>query len=101
MKGNFKEWFDSVVSEEINNRETNHFKKFKKSRLTLDQSAHYEVRKLIAEKKRNSFNKKITENIGKPQEMYKTLKALALSNKVSTATINAPKDEKVLKGYLC
>ena len=69
MKGNFKEWSDSVVSEEINNRETNHFKKFKKSRLILDQGAQYEVRKLIAEKKRNSFNKKITEIIGKPQEM--------------------------------
>ena len=48
-----KEWFDCVVSEGINNRDKL-FKKFKKSRLTLDQEnckkARYEVKKLIAEK---------------------------------------------------
>ena len=54
VKGNSKEWFDSVVSEKINNRDTL-FKKFKKSSLPLDQEnykkARYEVKKLIAEKK--------------------------------------------------
>ena len=53
VKGNSKEWFDSVVSEGINNRDKL-FKKFKKSRLPLDQEnykkAHYEVNKVIAEK---------------------------------------------------
>ena len=54
VKGNSKEWFDSVVSEGINNR-NKFFKKFKKSRLPLDQEDYkktrYEVKKLIAEKK--------------------------------------------------
>ena len=53
VKDNSKEWVDSVVSEGINNRDKL-FKKFKKSRLPLDQEnykkAHYEVNKVIAEK---------------------------------------------------
>ena len=36
LKGNSKEWFDSVVSERINNRDKI-FTKLKKSRLPLDQ----------------------------------------------------------------
>ena len=36
VKGNSKEWFDSVVSEGINNRDKL-FKKLKKSRLPFDQ----------------------------------------------------------------
>ena len=51
VKGNSKEWFDSVVSERINNRDKI-FKKLKRSRLPLDQEnykkARYEVKKLIA-----------------------------------------------------
>ena len=100
VKHNSKEWFDSVVSEGINNRDQP-FKKFKKTRLPLDQEnykkARYEVKKLIAEKKRNYFETKLTENIGKPKELWKTLKALGLPNKVSIATINSFKDEKVVK----
>ena len=100
VKGNSKEWFDSVVSEGINNRDKL-FKKLKKSRLPLDQEnykkARYEVKKLIAEKKRNYFETKLTENIGKPKELWKTLKALGLPSKVSIATINALKDDKVVK----
>ena len=51
----------------------------------------------MAEKKRNYFETKLTENIGKPKELWKTLKALGLPNKVSIATINALKDDKVVK----
>ena len=56
-----KEWFDSAVSEGINNRDKL-LKNLKKSRLPLDQKnykkAHYKVKKLIAERKRNYFEKK-------------------------------------------
>ena len=75
--------------------------KFKKSRLPLDQEnykkACYEVKELIAEKERNYFETKLTKNIGKPKELWKTLKTLGLPNKVSIATINALKDDKVVK----
>ena len=100
VKGNSKEWFDSAVSEGKNNRDKL-FKKFKKSRLPLDREnykkARYEVKKLIAEKKRNYFETKLTENIGKPKELWKTLKALGLPCEVSIATINALKKDKVVQ----
>ena len=100
VKSNSKEWFDSVVSEVINNRDKL-FKKLKKSRLPLDQENYkktrYEVKKLISEKKRKYFETKLTENIGKPKKRLKTLKALRLLNKVSITTINALKDDKVVK----
>ena len=63
----------------MNNRDEL-FKKFKKSRLSLDQEnfkkARYKVKKLIAEKTRNYFEKKLTENIGKSKKLWKTLKHL-------------------------
>ena len=43
VKGNSKEWFDSVVSEGINNRDKL-FKKFKKSRLRLDLENYKKAR---------------------------------------------------------
>ena len=100
MIGIPKKWFDSVVLEGINNRDKL-FKNFKKSRLHLDQEyckkAYYEDKKLIAEKNRNYCETKLTENTGKPKELWKTLKALGLPNKVSIAIINALKDDKVVK----
>ena len=100
VKVDSKEWFDNFVSEVINNRDKL-FKKFKESRLPLDQEnykkACYKIKKLIAEEKRNYFETKLTENIGKRKELWKTLKALGLPNKVSIATINALKDDKVVK----
>ena len=59
------------------------------------KKARYEVKKLIAEKKRDYFEAKLTENIGKPKGLWKTLEALGLPKKVSIATIN--KDDKVVK----
>ena len=55
----------------------------------------YEVKKLIAEKKTNYFETKLTV-FGKPKELRKTLKALGLPNKVSIATVNALKEDKVV-----
>ena len=42
VKGNSKEWFDSVVSEGMNNRDKL-FKKFKNARLPLDQENYKKV----------------------------------------------------------
>ena len=67
---------------------TNFFKQFK----NLDF-----FKKVIAEKKRLYFETKLTKNTGKPKELWKTLKSLELRNKVSIATINALKDDKVVK----
>ena len=51
----------------------------------------------MLKKKRNYFETKLAENIGKPKELWKTLKALELSDKVSIATVNGLKDDKVVK----
>ena len=70
VKGNPKEWFDSVVSEGINNRDKL-FKKFKKSILPLDQEnykkANNEVKKVIATLKQNLPKTLANQkNCGKP-----------------------------------
>ena len=76
--------------------------KFYKSRgVLLDQENYkkvrYKVKKLFVQKKRNYFEAKLTENIGKPKELRKTLKRFGLPNKVSIAKNNALKDNKVVK----
>ena len=51
---------------------------------------------LQKKKKRIKFETKPTENSGKPEELWKTRKARGLLNKVSIATVNALKDDKVV-----
>ena len=66
VKGNSKEWFDSVASEGINNRDKI-FKKFKRSRLPLDhekyKKARYEVTKLIAEKRETTLKENLPKRL--------------------------------------
>ena len=75
VKGNSKEWFDSVVSEEINNRDKV-FKKFKKSRLPLNQEnykkALYEVKKLIAEKRETALKQNLPKTLANQKSCGKT-----------------------------
>ena len=40
---------------------------------------------------------KLTENIGKPRKLWKSLRALGLPSKASIATINALRDHEVVK----
>ena len=40
---------------------------------------------------------KLTENIGKPQELWKILEALGLPNKMSIAIMNELKENKLVK----
>ena len=102
VKGNSKEWFDSLVSEEINNRDKP-FKKLKSLDYPLTRKTitkPYEIEKLTEKKtcwkKEELLWKNLTENIGKPKELWKTLKAHGLSNKISIARINALKDDKLV-----
>ena len=80
VKGNSKEWFDSVASEGINNRDKL-FKKFKKSRLPLDQEnykkARYEVKKLIPKKKiETTFKQKLLKPLANRKSCGKPWKHL-------------------------
>ena len=62
VKQNSQEWFDGEIADEIKNRDKL-FKKFKKSKLHIDKyickAARYKVRKMIFNKERSFFEKKI------------------------------------------
>ena len=61
------------------------FKKFKKSKLHIDRelfkAARNSTQSLIFKKKKTFYKEKLTENIGKPKELWKSLNSLGLSSK--------------------
>ena len=76
VKNKSNEWFDGELAEQISNRDKL-FKKFKKSKLHIDELIYKEakntVQRLIKEKKKKIFLKKLEENIGEPKELWKNL----------------------------
>ena len=86
-KNNTQEWFDNEIAEAIKIREK-YFKKFKKSNLQIDYNfyieAKYNTQKLIKQKK--IVNTKLTENISKPKELWKSLETLGLASIKSLLT---------------
>ena len=89
IKSNSQDWFDGEVAEKITNREKL-FEKFKKSRLQVDKDilkeARNDVSNLIKKKKKEFYEERLKENIGKPKELWKTLKDLGLPSKNTTST---------------
>ena len=100
IKHNSQEWFDGEISEAIKNRDKL-LKKFKKSRLhiakELYNAARYKVHKLIFNKKKDYFENKLNECIGKPKELWKALKSLGLPNKTSSCEVSAVKVNKTVQ----
>ena len=100
VKGTTSEWVDEEVIEGINKR-NKLFKKFKISG-SYDDNAKYKrarnhVQDLIKSKKRNFFSAKLTENAGKPKELWKTLRKLGVPSKEkSMPAISLKKDGKVI-----
>ena len=85
-----QDWSDAQIIEEINERDKL-FKKFKNSRLHVDKDNYEEARngvqKIIRTKKKAYFESKLTENIGKPKELRKSLKSLGLKFERSISNI--------------
>ena len=54
-------------------------------------AARYKVRKMIFYKKRSLFEKKLSESIGKPKDLWKALKSLELPNTISSGEVSALK----------
>ena len=83
--------------EKINDRDTL-LKKFKKSHFHFDKDNYKETRnevqKLIRTKKKPYFESKITENIGKPKELWRSLKSLGLNFERSISNVSCLKNEK-------
>ena len=91
VKNNSQDWFDAEIHEEIERRDKL-LAKFKKSRKSTDhenyKKARNKVQYLINDKKKNFVVGKLNENIGKPKELWKSLKSLGLPSKqASPSTI--------------
>ena len=92
VKQNSQEWFDGEITDEIKNRDKL-FKKFKNSKLHIDKDiynvARDKVRKMIFNKNRSFFEKKLSESIGTPKDLWKALKSLGLPNKIPSCEVSA------------
>ena len=97
IKGTSQNWFDAEIMEKISDRDKL-FKKFKKSCLHVDKDnykeARNEVQKLIRTKKKAYWESKLTENIGKPKELWNYLKSLGLKFESSISNINCLENDK-------
>ena len=75
VKNQSNEWFDGELADR-----DKLFKKFKKSKLHIDELIYKEakntVQRLIKEKKKKFFSKKLEENIGEHKNFGKTFKNL-------------------------
>ena len=62
--------------------------------MELNNVARYKVHKLIFNKKKDYFENKLNECIGKPKELWKALKSLGLPIKTSSCEVSALKVNK-------
>ena len=99
VKGNTQNWFDGEVLEKLNLR-NKLFKKFNKSRLHINKELYkkskYDALKLIASKKQAFFEEKLSETIGKPKELWESLKALDMQNKTVISNFSAIEENDTL-----
>ena len=77
IKDTSNEWFDREIAEKLSIREKL-LKKLNPSRLSIDwkiyKEARNDVQKTIKQKKKTYFEEKLSENIAKPKEIWRTLK---------------------------
>ena len=77
-----------------------HFKKFKKPRLHIDKELYkkskYDALKLIAPKKQACFEEKLSETIGKPKELWESLKSLGMPKRTVISNFNAIEENDTL-----
>ena len=99
IKVTSQKWFDAEIMVIISDR-NKLFKKFKTSLLHFGKDnykeARNEVQKLIHTKKKAYFESKLTENIGKPKELWNCLKSLGLKFESSISNINCLENDKSL-----
>ena len=99
IKTNSQEWFDGEIRDKMIFRDKL-YQKFKKTRNQVDEdiykSTKYDVEKFIQKKKRDYYHTKLEQNIGKPKELWKTLKTLGLpSKKTSVSKICLKKEDGI------
>ena len=62
----------------------------------LYKKAKYNAQKLIAAKKQAFFDEKLSESVGKPKELWDTLKYLGMPKKTVVSNFNAIDNNKSL-----
>ena len=60
-------------------------------------AARYKVHKMIFNKKKDYFENKLNECIGKPKELWKALKSLGLPKKICSCEVSALKVNKIVQ----
>ena len=104
VKANTQKWFDGEVLEKLNSRDKL-FQIFKKSRLHIDKElfkkVRYEALKLIVTKKKAFVKEKISESIGKPKELWESLRYLGMPNKTLISNFNVMEDNDTLTYDTC
>jgi len=89
VRNSTQAWFDGEIRDKIALRD-NLFKKFKKNNLQINHDIYREARiktnNAICGRKVKFFEDKLKQNIGKPKELWKTLKDLGLPNKKSSGS---------------
>ena len=100
IKRNSQEWFDSQISEKLIILEKL-FQKYKKSRLHVDKDIHeraqYSTQNLIAKKKKEFFENKLKECIGKLKVLQKAIKLLRLFNKSGGCIVGTLAENEIVK----
>ena len=87
----FHNWFDGEILHKIILRD----KGLQASRLNIEQlykEVKINIQKLIKNKKRDLYQEKLRENVGKPKELWKALKSLGLSSKITPVSQVSLKD---------
>ena len=99
IKRNSQEWFDGEISEKLIIRDK-FFNKYK-NRLHVDKEiykrARYSVQNLIAKKKKEFFENQLKKCIGKPKDLWKTIKSLGLPNKSGRCIVGALTENQIVK----
>ena len=76
------------------------FKAFKKMRLHINKELYkktkYDAQKLITAKTQAFFDEKLSESLGKPKELWNTMKSLGIPKKTVVSNFNAIDDNKSL-----
>ena len=96
IKTNSQKWFDQEIHEHIALRDKM-LAKFKKLRKECDdhnyKKARNRVQTMIKRKKKNFVADKLNQNIGKPKELWKSLKSVGLPSKqMSSSSLCLEKD---------
>ena len=91
---NSLEWFDSEIPEKLIRD-----KLFKNTAKNLDFQTKRLIKqqKLIAKKKKEFFENKLREFIGKPKDLWKALKSLGLPNKSGWGIVGVFVENEVVK----